>query len=239
MMERVVGRNLGKLMSNSTNSGDKQWYNTIYLKENCFGYREWVYEPYIRSLVDHSAIKKDSTILDVGCGQGFFSYLFRKCGMRVLGIDISEIAIGKAKEMYGSSGTEFIVGDPLDISFPEKFDCVFARSFSPYNNDDFQINTNVTELLLHHVKEGGTFIFAYNTKLCSRKKSEAWRYHTMAEATNHFSAYCNARTYFISKFDTTVVGKFAFTSFVTRINILLSKGTGLGGDLICILKKDE
>ena len=237
MMRPAFGRNEGKLMSTSTNSDDKEWYNTKYLKENCYGYREWIYGPYIRSLVAHLAIKTDSTLLDVGCGQGFFSYLFRKCGMRVLGVDISEIAITKAKEMYGSLGLEFIVGDPLDISFPESFDCVFARSFSPYNNEEFQINSDVTETLLHHVKEGGTFIFAYNTKLSPTKKSETWRYHTLPEATNHFSKYCNARTYFVSKWDTTVVGKFAFTSFVTKINVLMSKVTGFGGDLICIVKK--
>ena len=51
-----------------------------------------------------------------------------------------------------------------------KFDCVFTRSCSLYNTDDFIIRNDTTGYLLTQIKNGGTFIFAYNTNLNPTKK---------------------------------------------------------------------
>lgn len=63
--------------------------------------------------------KKGASVLDVGCGQGFFSYLFRKHGMTVCGIDVSEVGIRAAQNAYGHLGISFVVADIETAIFPE------------------------------------------------------------------------------------------------------------------------
>ena len=41
-----------------------------------------------------------SSILDFGCGKGFFTHLLKKANNRVIGIDISDTAINKAKSYF-------------------------------------------------------------------------------------------------------------------------------------------
>ena len=105
-------------------------YNTKYAERNCFRYHEWLYAPYISSLISFCDLQRGSSILDVGCGQGFFSYLFHKCGMKVHGMDISQVGIQVAKSIYGHLGIKFEVADIHTAAFPVKFDGIFVRSCS-------------------------------------------------------------------------------------------------------------
>ncbi len=118
-------------------SSTKGSYDICYKTRNYFGYREWIYRPYLKALLARANVKAGSALLDVGCGQGFFSNLLRKCGMRVTGMDMSETGIRMARECYGSSDIEFLVADVKTISTAERFDCVFVRSLSLYNMLDF------------------------------------------------------------------------------------------------------
>jgi len=52
----------------------------------------------------HTAILSDmnwSYILDYGCGKGAFTHALKKNNNRVIGVDVSQNAIKKAKNMYG------------------------------------------------------------------------------------------------------------------------------------------
>jgi SAM-dependent methyltransferase len=210
-------------------------YDSQYRKENYFGYSEWIYDRYISSLILACGLKKGSLVLDVGCGQGFFSYLFRKHGMNVYGIDISEVGIQMATDKYGHLGIRFTVADIESVKFPEQFDCVFVRSCSLYNRLDFPVNDGITGTLLKHVRPSGVLLFLYNSNFSSRK-SESWRYHSWEDLKRHFTKYANAKLYFAIKIDAVVLGKYAFTAFISAANKVLSKVSGIGGDLICILK---
>ena len=210
-------------------------YNAQYRKRNYFGYKEWLLDRYISSLIDACRLKPGATVLDVGCGQGFFSYLFRKHGMNVCGIDISEVGIGVAANMYGHLGINFAVGDIETVVFPEQFDCVFVRSCSLYNRADFSENDEVTQKLLRYVRPSGVLMFLYNSNVSS-KRSDSWRFHSWNDTKKHFSGYVNARLFFSIKIDTCFLGRYAFAAFVTKINLMLSKITGVGGDLVCLIR---
>jgi len=212
-----------------------QEYDTKYLDQNYFRHHEWIYAPYISSLIAYCGLKEGSSVLDVGCGQGFFSYLFRKSGMRVYGIDLSETGIRMAEKLYGQLGITFAVADIHAAAIPGQFDCIFVRSCSLYNTDAFPLHKEVTRKLLRHLKENGVFIFAYNSNFSSRT-SLGWRYHSLRDVQEHFSTYPNAKIFFSNKIDTWLLRKFAFAAFVTRLNILMSEASGMGGDLICILR---
>src|SRR5215813_11357591 len=65
-------------------------YNRNYRHLDFFGYKEWLYRPYIKALAKKAGLKAGCRILDAGCGQGFFTWLFADLGFAAVGADISE-----------------------------------------------------------------------------------------------------------------------------------------------------
>ena len=212
------------------------FYNESYKRRNYFHYPTWVYLPYISTLISFCGLKAGDTVLDVGCGQGFFSYLLSKSGMKVCGVDISETGISVAESLYGSLGITFAAVDVQTVTFAEQFDCIFVRSCSLYNTDAFVLKSEITNSLLRHLKAGGTFIFAYNSN-CSSKLSPTWRYHSFEDVRLHFSSYPNAEVFVLNKMTTYLLRKHSISPLATRLNIFLSKVLGVGGDLVCIFRK--
>jgi SAM-dependent methyltransferase len=221
-----------------TQNHQADFYNETYRRSNYFHYQTWLYEPYVSGLVALCGLKKGSSVLDVGCGQGFFSYLFAKNGMKVHGIDLSETGIRKAQEQYGHLGITFALSDIQTANFQERFDCIFVRSCSLYNTEDFPRKNDVTHDLLRYLKAGGTLIFAYNSNFSS-KKSPTWRYHSLKGVRQHFSAYADQKVFFLNKITTYLLRRYSFTPFVKWCNVFLSKTFGMGGDVICILRKSQ
>jgi SAM-dependent methyltransferase len=73
-------------------------------------------------------ISSGDKILDIGCGNGAVAYDMAAKAARVIGIDIGEKNIKKAKEKFVRSNLEFICGDCLNFDFfklgVEKFDAI-------------------------------------------------------------------------------------------------------------------
>jgi len=71
----------------------KKFYNQFWSKER------GEFNSYIRNLELPKFFKAGDLILDVGCGDGVVgSFLQKKAGVKVIGIDISEEAVKKARE---------------------------------------------------------------------------------------------------------------------------------------------
>jgi SAM-dependent methyltransferase len=218
----------------TTQKSNASFYDEIYKSQNYFHYPSWIYGPYVSSLIRFCGLSKGASVLDVGCGQGFFSFLFSKHGMKVHGIDLSETGIRTARKLYGKSGITFSVGDAQALTLSEQFDCIFVRSCSLYNTEAFPIEKDVTRNFLRNLKNDGTFVFAYNTNFSS-KKSISWRYHSLDDVERHFSGFPNAEVFFLNKATTFLLREHSFTRFATRLNVLLSKSSGMGGELVCVL----
>jgi SAM-dependent methyltransferase len=216
--------------------GPADFYNEAYKKRNYFQYSTWLYAPYISSLIAFCGLRQGASILDVGCGQGLFSYLFSRFGMKVHGIDSSEAGVRAAENLYGRFGAMFSVADAQCATFSVPFDCIFVRSCSLYNKETFAFQKEVTQNLLKHLKNQGIFIFAYNSNFSS-KASPKWRYHSLADVKQHFSDYLDAKFFFVNKLTLYFLRGYAFMPTITSANILLSKIAGIGGDLVCVFKK--
>jgi SAM-dependent methyltransferase len=216
--------------------GDLASYEQKYRDPNYFNYREWLYGPYVSSLISFCRLSRGSAVLDVGCGQGFFSYQFHKAGMCVQGIDISETGIRMAQAAYGHLEISFQVADIHTARFPIQFDCVFARGCSLFNVDSFPSDDSATRKLLRHVKPGGVYVFA-STSRFSGRASPNWRYHSLRDAAEHFRTFRCTEVFFSTRIDTLLLRKYAFNGLVTRLNVLLSSVGGIGGDLICVYRK--
>ena len=70
------------------------WYDT-YLETNKDSYQEKVIAPNLLRILD---IKKGTRVLDVACGQGFFTRKFASAGAGAVGTDISTELITQAKK---------------------------------------------------------------------------------------------------------------------------------------------
>ena len=70
------------------------WYDAL-LEEGGSSYQASVIQPNLLRVMD---IRRGDRILDVGCGQGFFSRIFHAAGARVTGVDLSAKLIAIARE---------------------------------------------------------------------------------------------------------------------------------------------
>jgi len=72
-------------------------------------------------------INTDKTVLDIGCGMGYGSYLLASKAKKVKGIDISKEAIEYARRTYKRNNLDFYLLDIQNIKkFQNRFDVVVA-----------------------------------------------------------------------------------------------------------------
>ena len=213
-------------------------YDKHYTRKNYFAYRRWLYRPYIKALVVKLGLEPGARILDVGCGQGFFTGLFADMGLDALGIDISSEGIRAAlRECGDRSRVRLLVGDIRKIDLKEEFDCVFTRSCSLYNTDEFAVRSEVSEDLMKVVKPGGLLVFDYYSRPCSSEKGSAWRYHSFEDVQSHFSGMGEVQCFFSSRVDTVLFGSFALSRQMTKLNLLVARRIGIGGELLAMVRK--
>jgi SAM-dependent methyltransferase len=213
-------------------------YDRLYKTPHHFKYRNLMYVPFLSALATKAGLRKGMHILDAGCGQGYFTHLFATLGYRSTGVDISEEGIKFAKGLYSHPLLDFQVADILTPLSAGPFDAVFIRSCSLYNSHSFAYNNEVSRHLLNHLKSGGILIMDYHTSFAQRRSTPAWRHHTFADFKKHFSAFSEVQLYFTLRIAQRFLGAHAFSSVLTRVDMLVSKITGVGGELIAVARRN-
>ncbi|MCT7562536.1 class I SAM-dependent methyltransferase [Aliarcobacter butzleri] len=103
------------------------------------------------SLVDILDVKKDEKILDLGCGEGTLAIKIQNQGANVIGIDLSEEMVLKAKE----KGIEAFVMSVTDLKFQnESFDKVFSNAVLHWVKDLDKSAKEIARVL----KKNGKFV---------------------------------------------------------------------------------
>jgi ubiquinone/menaquinone biosynthesis C-methylase UbiE len=96
--------------------GVAEWYDDL-LEQSADSYQKNVIMPNILRLIDP---KKGMTILDIACGQGYFSRAYAAAGAKVIGCDISIELIEKAQAQKVAGGdVEYYVAPADNLSFIE------------------------------------------------------------------------------------------------------------------------
>jgi len=101
------------------------------------------------------------SIFDGGCGTGGHAIPLARRGYKVVGLDASEVMIGKALEKGEKAGLEmdFRVADLCSLDLDRKFDAAVSMfsvmSYITTNHDFAKVVGNMRRIL----KEGGLFIF--------------------------------------------------------------------------------
>ena len=94
-------------------------------------------------------------VLDIACGAGYGSALLAEAGAaRVHGVDISEEAIGHARELYGSDRTQFDTGDLYAFDPGTRYDVIVSFATIEHVDDHEAALANLHRLL----RSGGRLI---------------------------------------------------------------------------------
>ncbi len=103
-------------------------------------------------------LKKGDSVLDIGCRSGRHSIALAMAGCQVVGIDLSESRIQKAKEDSNDLSVEFYRQDMRDIHLSSKFDAVL-NVFSGFGS--FETDTENMSVLVQIrkvLKSSGRFV---------------------------------------------------------------------------------
>jgi 2-polyprenyl-3-methyl-5-hydroxy-6-metoxy-1,4-benzoquinol methylase len=108
------------------------------------------------------------TILDFGCGTGWFTEQLSRFGVTT-GIDFSEKAVAKAKLCYPH--ITFVVGDVLKVSLPEEhFDVVVSQEVIEHVEDQVRYLEQAARFL----KSGGYLILSTPNKFVMERLTVTW-----------------------------------------------------------------
>lgn len=130
------------------------------------GAPEW---PTIRSILPDLQGKK---VVDLGCGYGWFCRSAREQGAaQVLGMDLSEKMLGKAKEMTKDPAIEYRQQDLEALQLPAaSFDLIYSSLTLHYIEDLGKLFATVYQALIN----GGEFIFSAEHPIYTAPKHQGW-----------------------------------------------------------------
>jgi len=120
-------------------------------------------------------IKNNELVVDIACGIGYGSYVLAKKGVKkIIGIDISNLAIEYGKKRYSgkvNSIIEFIVGDAMKIPiYSDKVDVIVSFETIEHLNDPETFLLECRKIL----KNEGLFILSTPNKYIKRHEENPY-----------------------------------------------------------------
>ena len=129
------------------------------------------------TLMDLAGDLRGKEILDVACGEGFYSRLFRQQGARkVLGVDLSEgmIELARSQESQHRLGIEYLVGDAMELPLNKTFDLAMAAYLLNYAHDRDELQSMCNEIS-RSLKPGGRFVTVNCNPACDFSRAPSYR----------------------------------------------------------------
>lgn len=128
---------------------------------------------YLKHLFAYYFVKKEipkgSFVLEVGCGEGYGTFLLTKEGFDVIGLDINEETINEASKKYQSKNCRFVCYDGKRIPFDdETFDVVISFQVIEHIHDDLGFVKEIHRVL----KKGGKLFLTTPNRLYRLKPNE-------------------------------------------------------------------
>ena len=112
-------------------------------------------EEVIAEILSKGGVKEGVTVLDVACGTGILFSDYISLGATVVGMDISENMVKKAREKFPQ--VQVICADAAEYEFEDKFDVIMIYNAFPHFDDAQKLIKNLSGAL----KENGRFTVAH------------------------------------------------------------------------------
>ncbi|MCE9568296.1 MAG: class I SAM-dependent methyltransferase [Planctomycetes bacterium] len=100
------------------------------------------------------------SVLDVACGEGFYTRMIRQRGAaKVTGVDLSAgmIELARKQEADHQLGIEYQIADALKLSLPAEYDLVIAAYLLNYARDRAELRA-MCDGIARSLKPGGRFV---------------------------------------------------------------------------------
>ncbi len=130
----------------------EQWFDENYLALYCHRNRSDA-EEQVRLIIDTLGLSQDTAILDLACGEGRYTALFKELGYTITGLDLSETLIDCGRQRH--PGLDLKIGDMRCI--PGTFDLILSlfTSFGYFDKDEE--NEKVLHSVYYALNPGGVF----------------------------------------------------------------------------------
>lgn len=145
--------------------GVADWYDE-YLKD-ADTYQAQVIAPNLMRIL---AIKDGEKVLDLGCGQGYFTREAQKFTKQVMGADISKELIARAKAQTPDTQFHIAPADRLRFAGNAQFDAALCVLALQNMEDILAVFKEVKRVL----KPGGRFVFVLNHPTFRVLKRSSW-----------------------------------------------------------------
>lgn len=110
-------------------------------------FAEWVFEYHL---------KKDSSLIELGCGNGRDSIFFAQQGINVLAVDQCVEEINALASQVNHPNIKFLAGDFTNLKTEEKFDAIYSR-FTLHSITEEDEN-NVLDWIKNNLKSDGKLL---------------------------------------------------------------------------------
>ena len=129
-------------------------------------------------------ISKNSSVLEMGCGEGYGTSLLSAQVTEITGLDVDENAVNHAQNKYGSSNCKFTWYDGRKIPFQDNsFDAVISFQVIEHVQDDKNFVAEIYRVL----KNKGIFIVTTpNSTLRLKPGQKPWnKFHLREYSPDH------------------------------------------------------
>lgn len=109
------------------------------------------------TLIDWLEPSRGEVVLDVGCGDGWWSRRITENGARVVGVDINERRLAIARKRNADTGNEYHAMDAENLAFPDR---TFDKAISMCVIEHFHNEDAVLRSMARVTKPGGVFVLS-------------------------------------------------------------------------------
>ncbi|KAA3644124.1 MAG: class I SAM-dependent methyltransferase [Chloroflexi bacterium] len=201
---------------------DSEWFDQKYQFED-YPRHEVHDRSFVRAIIHKLQPRLPSKLLDLGCGLGWYSYLFSQAGFEVTGADMSPVGIQGAQNLYPTEEIDWVVGDGLKLDFHHEFDIVHVSNFSPFTMVD-SLETEQAKLIsgqiMRYLKQNGLLVFVWNSRLDESDPQGTWANYSIKQIARYFEAVENANylgTWATHSQLSTLFGSCSLSNFVTQL----------------------
>ena len=120
---------------------------------------------------------EDRTVVDVACGEGYYTRLLRARGAsKVRGVDLSAhmVELARAQEAQHSLGIEYLVGDARDLGLPAEHDLAVAAYLLNYARDRSELGA-MCRSLVRCLKPGVRFVTVNQSAALDFRSAPSYR----------------------------------------------------------------
>jgi 2-polyprenyl-3-methyl-5-hydroxy-6-metoxy-1,4-benzoquinol methylase len=137
----------------------------------------------VETLLAWLGARPGERILDIGCGDGFFTHRMASAGADVVGVDLDDARLAIAARRNTSAGTTYHHMDAQEIDFPDgSFDKAVSLCVIEHFDDDDRVIGQVARLL----KPGGLFVLSADSLTNPEITEDEMREHRHRYAVNTF-----------------------------------------------------